>query len=240
MNNNLLSIVIPAYREELRLPRTVHKLFNYLNTVPDLPFEVVIVVEPSPDKTFEVAQSLSQTYPNIKILENEVPLGKGGSVRKGLLESKGEFTCFMDADGATDFSFLYKSYQKMKSKNVKVIIASRALKDSVIKNKQPFSRQVMGKTYRLLTRFYLGLPYQDTQCGCKIFHRSVIPFLFEEISEQGFSFDLEILLKAKVKHIDVLEMGCIWEDIDGSKVNKFKDSYHMLTSLYKLKRNYKK
>lgn len=238
MKSPMLSIIIPAYNEEKRLPSTMEKLVEFTNLY-TIPIEVIIVVEPSPDKTLEVAKEWEDKLKYVKVIENEKRLGKGGTVRKGVLQSTGKYVSFMDADGATHLSFLAESYNILEKKEYDIVIASRSLKDSQLIHKQPPFRQFIGFIFRKITQTFLGLPYNDTQCGCKIFDRHTVNKLFDEVIEEGFAFDVELLIKAKKYQYTVLEKPCIWEDMEGSTVNPFVDGMNMLKAIVRIKKHYR-
>jgi dolichyl-phosphate beta-glucosyltransferase len=235
VNNVLLSIVIPCYQEEKRLPDTLNSLLQFLDAC-SMPFEIILVVEPSKDKTLEVANTYKNKRDEIRIIENEKRLGKGGTVQKGMLQSRGNFAMFMDADGSTDYHFILSSLSIFKSDpSYKAVIASRYLKDSVIAMKQTLLRQLLSYSFRSFVRIFLSLPYHDTQCGCKMFEQSAIQSIFENINEKGFAFDIEILLKAEKNQLKVKEIPCKWTDHAGSTVRPVKDGLKMLKSVLRLK-----
>jgi dolichyl-phosphate beta-glucosyltransferase len=234
-----ISIVIPAYREAKRLPYTMKKIQDFINQSPLL-FEIIIVVEKSPDNTLEIVQEWKNKIKEIIIIVNEQKLGKGASVQKGMLAASGQCIGFIDADGSTELPFIKQAYDLIIHKKYYGVIASRSLEGSVINNKQNFLRVLLGNIYRKFTQYISQLPYKDTQCGCKFFHSSIVNILFESILEKGFAFDVEILIKAKKNNISIKELACVWEDKENSTVNTFIDGLIMLKAIFKLKKFYSK
>ncbi|MFE8700908.1 glycosyltransferase [Cytobacillus sp. FJAT-54145] len=233
MPSPFLSLIIPCYREAERLPSTIKSLLSWKETFPHS-LEVILVIEPSPDETLDVARSLANTHEWMTVIENEQRLGKGGTVAHGMKQANGEWRAFCDADGATDFSFFTQVFSQTPLPSI--IIASRAHPQSQLIPKQPFFRQLTGLLFRYATRLITHLPYPDTQCGCKVFHHTLVPILFEPLQEQGFAMDVELLLKARRLQEPVLELPCIWRDQPGSTVHPIQDGLRMLTTLIRLRK----
>jgi len=181
-----ISVVIPAYNEEKRIGRTLKAIQKYLDKKKH-DYEIIVVDDGSNDKTIEVAKSFSSKNKRIKILKNKENRGKGYSVKTGMLAAKKKYVLFSDADLSTPIEELEK-FSKFKEK-YDIIIASRALKQSNIKESQPFYRVLMGKTFNLIVNLVLFLGIHDTQCGFKLFSRKSAQEIFKKQTFERFSFD---------------------------------------------------
>lgn len=237
-----LSIIVPCYNEEKRLPETMHRLSTWakVHSGP-MRIQLILVIEPSSDRTLATAESLMPlllgSFYSVVLTENEIRLGKGGTIERGVALAEGYFVSFMDADGSTDFSFFPEAVKEIQNGR-DIVIASRHMHDSLILRKQPFIRTLPGGVFRILARMLLKLPYRDTQCGCKMFRRSAIGTLFP-IAERGFAFDLELLMKALRQRLSVSELPCIWSDKEGSTVH-LKDAFSMFLALLRLRFSFAK
>lgn len=232
MKKNQISLVIPCLNEAKRLPYTL-ELIEEFNEKYKLIKELILVIEPSADGTLDFAKRYASNHSFVKIIENEHRLGKGGSVRKGMLNAENAYIAFTDADGSVHLDFLYEATTYLNEK-FDIVIASRSLKNSKALKRRPLNRIILGKFFSSLVKKTFKMKIEDTQCGCKMFKKEIVPSLFKKLGEKGFAFDLEILLKANNRKYKIKEIGCIWEDKEGSTVNPLKDSINIIKSLYRL------
>jgi dolichyl-phosphate beta-glucosyltransferase len=227
-----LSIVIPVYNEEKRIGDTLRKIAEFLGTK-DFPWEIVIVDDGCKDHTIDLATEILKRM-NYRILTNQRNLGKGASIRKGMLAAQGEIRLFTDADLSTPVEEMDKLIIPLKEE-YDVSFGSRALKESVLLKRQPFHRELMGRIFNLLVQF-LHLPgIKDTQCGFKMFSAKAAEAIFQRQKMKGFCFDVEILVIARKLGYKMKEIPVRWIDSPQSKVNPLKDSLKMLWDLIKLK-----
>lgn len=209
-----ISIIIPAFNEEKRLPSTLTAVKNYLAASSWEFAEVLVVDDGSRDATVEVAEAAG-----ISVLRNPGNRGKGYSVRHGMLRAKGDWILFTDADLSAPIEELEKLWSAVERDGAPCAIGSRALDRSLIGVHQSPFREGMGRVFNLLMRMETGLPFQDTQCGFKLFETAAAREIFGRQRLDGFGFDVEVLFIAKRLGYRVLEVPVRWNDVAGTKVN---------------------
>lgn len=235
-----LTIVIPAYKEAARLPRSVQRMKDFFEVFP-FPVEIMIRIEKSPDNTVEVTQQAVGDSPIFKVFPHPVQRGKGYAVKQGMLEANGAYILFMDADLSTPlpevFNILARAY---KNQNVDVFIGDRQHKESDVVQKQSFRRQVIGSVFRFITTTTLstvGLKgICDTQCGFKMFSAPAAKRVFNLIETNGFAFDVEALMLSSRLGFEVLPIPIQWVDDARSTVNPIVDAPKMLIDTIKMHR----
>ncbi len=228
-----LSIIIPAYNEETRLPATLEQIFTFLQSQPYIS-EVLVIENGSRDRTLQVAQAYAQTQPTLKVIHNP-ERGKGLAVRRGMLEARGEYRFMCDADLSMPASEINRFFPPL-LENASVAIASREVAGAVRYN-EPAYRHFIGRGYNLLIR-WLALPnLQDTQCGFKCFRGEAAEQLFAKQTLTGWSFDVEILFIARRLGHKIVEVPIPWYYNAESKINVFKDSLRMGMDLLKIRIN---
>lgn len=210
-----ISIIIPAYNEEQRLPRTLKTVGAYLASTPWAFAEVVVVDDGSRDGTVEAAESAGG---RVRVLRNPGNRGKGYSVRHGMLEARGEWALFTDADLSAPIEELDKLWQAAEQGGAQVAIGSRAVNRSLIGVHQPFFREAMGRFFNLVARAATGLPFRDTQCGFKLFETRAAREIFSRQKLDRFGFDVEILFIAQRLGYRAIEVPVRWNDVAGTKV----------------------
>lgn len=212
-----LSIIIPAYNEEKRLPETLKKVREYLNNQ-KYEWEVIVVNDGSTDSTPRVASGLIKDWAGFRLINNKNNQGKGAVVRQGMLEAKGDWRLFMDADNSTDISEVEKLLPF--KDEFEVIIGSRYLNKNSIKIKQPFMRRIVSRLGNLLVRLLLGIRSADTQCGFKLFSATAAEEIFPLQQIERWGFDMEILAITIKKGYKIKEIPVDWYDAEGSQVKK--------------------
>ena len=213
-----LSIVIPAYDEEKRLPGTLERVTGYLKGGTWKFSEVLVVDDGSRDGTVRVAEEFRARVPSVRVLRNPGNQGKGYSVRHGMMEAKGEWMLFTDADLSTPIEELEKLWTAVQEARAQVAIASRALDRSLIGVHQPFLRESGGKLFNLAARVVTGLPFWDTQCGFKLFEANAAREIFRRQRLERFGFDVEVLFIARKLGYSTIEVPVRWNDVAGTKV----------------------
>lgn len=230
-----LSIIIPAYNEENRLPHTLEQVFAFLEGESYLA-EVIVVENGSSDKTLTLAQELTAKYPNLRVLHNE-EAGKGLAIQRGMLEAEGKYRIFCDAD----LSMPIEEIRRFIPPNLDtdIVIASREVKGAV-RYDEPEFRHFTGRIFNLLIRI-LALPkLHDTQCGFKGFRAEIAEDLFKYQSIEGWAFDVEILCIARMRGYKITEIPVPWYYNDESKISVLRDSFRMFFDLLKIRRNARK
>lgn len=216
-----LSIVIPAYNEEKRLPATLNRLRCYFAQAHWDFSEIVVVDDGSRDATVRVVQGLEPAGPPIRVLRNPGNRGKGYSVRNGVQKAKGDWTLVTDADLSTPIEELEKLWSAARDTGAQVVIGSRALDRSLIGVHQPWLRESAGKLFNAAARMITGLPFKDTQCGFKLFATSAAREIFRRQHIERFGFDVEALFIARRLGYSILEVPVHWNDVAGTKVSAF-------------------
>lgn len=211
-----ISIIIPAFNEEKRLPTTLTKVRAYLCRSSWEFAEVIVVDDGSRDHTVEIAEAAG-----VRVLRNPGNRGKGYSVRSGMMEAKGEWALFSDADLSAPIEELDTLWRAVECEGVSCAIGSRAVDRSLIGVHQPVFREGMGRVFNLLMRLETGLPFRDTQCGFKLFEAAAAREIFRRQCLDGFGFDVEVLFIAKRLGYRTLEVPVRWNDMVGSKVSMF-------------------
>ncbi len=213
-----LSIVIPAYNEERRLPATLDVIFTWLNTSPYRDAEVLVVDDGSTDSTAAVVESRAATEPRLLLLQNPGNRGKGFAIRHGMLQAKGDWILFSDADLSAPIDELPKLRAAAQQQGAAIAIGSRALDRSLIGVHQSQWREMSGIFFNRIMRLITGLPFADTQCGFKLFRRDAARRVFPLQRLDGFSFDVEDLFVAHTLGIPTIEVPVRWNNVEGTKV----------------------
>ena len=214
-----LSIVIPAYNEEKRLPATLDRVLAFLAARPWTFSEVIVVDDGSRDGTGAQVESYSATRRPIRLLRNPGNRGKGYSVRHGMTEARGDWTLFSDADLSTPIEEFDKLLDAARDAGAEVAIGSRALDRSLISVRQPVVRECSGRFFNVVMRAATGLPFRDTQCGFKLFAGPARREIFRRQRLDGFGFDVEALFIARRLGFPVVEVPVRWADVEGTKVS---------------------
>ena len=214
-----LSIVIPAYNEERRLPATLERIASYFASGGWEFKEVLVIDDGSRDRTAEVVQDFSARQPIVRLLRNPGNHGKGYSVRHGMLAAQGQWALFSDADLSSPIEELDKLWSAAAEAHAQVAIGSRALDRSLIGVHQPLFRETAGKLFNLSVRVITGLPFWDTQCGFKLFETSAAHEIFRRQRLERFGFDVEVLFIARKLGYSAIEVPVRWNDVAGTKVS---------------------
>lgn len=222
---NSLSVVIPSYNEEKRLPPTLERVAEYLRLDPGRRSEILVVNDGSSDRTAEIAREMSGTIEagnlSMRVLENPGNRGKGYSVRHGAAESRCDWVLFTDADLSAPIEECDKLLAAVIDGSHEAAIGSRALDRSLVGVHQPFFRELMGRAFNLAVRVTTGLPFADTQCGFKLFSARAAHDIFPKQRLERFGFDVEILFLARKYGFKVAEVPVRWNDVEGTKVAAF-------------------
>lgn len=227
-----LSIIIPAYNEGDRLPKSLLTILDYLSQhAPEA--ELIVVDDGSRDKTAATARQVlaDSALVRTSVISYQSNLGKGRAVRLGLLASRGDIALFSDADLSTPITELPKLVDPIANDECDVSFGSRALDRSLIGVHQRWRREQAGRIFNLVVRLATGLPFWDTQCGFKAFRMSVCRPLIEGATIDRFGFDVELLYLAYRAGLRLREVPVRWDHYEGSKVNVMSDSFKMLSEV---------
>ena len=225
-----LSIVIPAFNEEHRLPKAIEQIGSYLSAR-SLRAEIIVVDDGSSDATPKLIERYRGKYPGLRLISNATNRGKGFSVRHGVLEARGEIVLFTDADLSTPIEEADKLLVALHEQGCDVAIGSRGMDSSLIEVHQSVFREQAGNLFNLLVRWIAGLEFSDTQCGFKAFRREPARIIFEQQRIERFGFDPEILFLAKRHGLRVAEIPVRWSHDSATKVNVVGDGIRMFLEL---------
>jgi dolichyl-phosphate beta-glucosyltransferase len=213
-----LSIVIPAYNEERRLPPTLAAVRAYLDARAYPDAEIIVVDDGSRDGTAALVEVATRQDPRVHLLRNPGNRGKGYSIRHGMLEARCDWILFSDADLSAPIEELDKLLQAAAERGAQVAIGSRALDRSLIGVHQSHLRELIGILLNRVMRVVTGLRFADTQCGFKLYRRDAARLIFRRQQLDGFSFDVEDLFIARVLGILATEVAVRWNNVEGTKV----------------------
>ncbi|XP_024968869.1 dolichyl-phosphate beta-glucosyltransferase-like isoform X2 [Cynara cardunculus var. scolymus] len=197
-----ISLIIPAYNEEYRLPAALDEALNYLQQRSkkdeSFSYEIIIIDDGSSDRTKRIAFDFvrKNKVDNVRVILQRKNQGKGEAIRKGMLHSRGELLLMLDADGATKVDDLEK-----------------------LENQRKWYRNFLMKGFHVIVLLAAGRGVRDTQCGFKMFSRAAARKLFTNIRLKRWCFDVELVYLCKYFHIPILEISVNWSEIPGSKVN---------------------
>ena len=229
-NRPFLSVVIPAYNEEHRLPPTFAVVKEYL-AQQRYASEIIVVDNASADRTAEVARKAG-----VEVLE-ERRRGKGAAVRTGMLAARGEYVLFSDADLSTPIAEVEKLLEAIR-RGHEVAIGSRALPESNITVHQPWYRELVGRMGNLLVRIVAVRGIADTQCGFKLYPRQVAQRLFGAQRMTGIAFDMEMLFLAQRLGLRIAEVPVTWVDNPDTRFSRVRDSLDALKDLVRIRWNW--
>ena len=229
-----LSVVIPAYNEERRLPRTLDRVLRYLREKHPSG-EVIVVDDGSTDGTARVVREIEKTASELRLVSRGRNRGKGFSVREGMLEARGRRALFTDADLSAPIEEAEKLLAALDQ--AEVAIGSRAVDRSLIEIHQSFLREMAGILFNKIVRLFTGLPFEDTQCGFKAFRMERARIVFEQQRIEDFGFDPEILFLAQRHGLRAVEFPFRWAHDPGTKVHVLRDSLRMLLDLLLIRWN---
>jgi dolichyl-phosphate beta-glucosyltransferase len=227
-----VSIIIPAYNEAKRIGKTLETIKKFLSDKP-YSWEIILVDDGSSDFTISTARSKIADS-RLRILKNPRNLGKGASIRNGMMSAKGRYLLFSDADLSTPIEEL-DNLLGYCEKGYDVAIGSRALKESQLIVRQPWYREMMGRIFNVFVRLIVVKGIKDTQCGFKMFSRRAGREIFPRQQLKGFAFDVELLLLAQKSGYKIKEVPVKWINSPSTKVSALKDSAKMFLDLIKLR-----
>jgi len=229
-----LSIIVPSFNEEERLPGSLDKIAAYIrDRRPNT--EVIVVDDGSTDKTAALAEGYREKIPNLRVLSNGINRGKGFSVRHGSLEARGNVILFTDADLSSPIEEGEKLLAALAAHDV--AIGSRAVDRSLIEVHQSVFREFAGIVFNRIVRIILRLPFVDTQCGFKAFRRERCRIIFEQQTIERFGFDPELLYLARHHGLSTVEVPVRWAHSPATKVSMLTDSVQMFLDVFVIRWN---
>lgn len=229
-----LSIVIPSFNEELRLPVTLADISSYIRASKRAT-EVIVVDDGSTDRTADIASSFRGEIQRLSVIRNDQNRGKGYSVRRGMLEARGRIVLFTDADLSAPIDEADKLIAALADHDV--AIGSRALNRKLISVRQSVFRENAGIIFNLIVRAILRLPFVDTQCGFKAFRRERCQIIFQQQRIERFGFDPELLYLARHHGLRSIEIPVRWAHSPATKVSMLRDSLQMFLDVFIIRWN---
>jgi glycosyltransferase involved in cell wall biosynthesis len=233
LKSPFLSIIIPAYNEENRLPHALGQVFAFVEQQ-SYAAEVLVVENGSTDGTLQLAQQYTQDYPNLRVF-HEPGRGKGLAVRRGMAEARGEYRFVCDVDLSMPVEEI-SHFLPPALTDFDIAIASREAPGAVRYN-EPYYRHLTGRVFNCLIRLLVLPGIQDTQCGFKCFRAAVAKDVFRYQMLTGWSFDVEILYIARRRGYRIAEVPIRWHYSPESKIHILRDSWRMFLDLLVIRQN---
>jgi dolichyl-phosphate beta-glucosyltransferase len=233
-----ISIIIPAFEEGSKIEKDIILADNFLNEN-KYHGEIIIVDDGSSDDTLQLALNIKSKLSNeLIVLRNKKNLGKGGAVRKGILNSKGNFVLYQDAGATVPMQNALAGIKLLKNNTCDIAIGSRKLHTSKILKQQEFDRAIISKGFRFLMRllFKQITPFTDTQCGFKIYRGDIARNIYAGASINGFMFEIEILLRALKNKYIVTEFPVEWRCDRDSRISLLKSPWQVVSDIIKIKK----
>jgi dolichyl-phosphate beta-glucosyltransferase len=229
-----LSIIIPAYNEESRLPATLEQIASYIASS-GRETEVLVVDDGSKDSTAAVAEYFQIKIPSLRVVLNGVNRGKGYSVRHGIQEARGRVALFTDADLSAPIGEADKLLAALDKYDI--AIGSRAMDRSLISVHESVFREFAGIIFNKIVQLILRLPFVDTQCGFKAFVRERCGIIFKQQTIERFGFDPELLYLARHHGLHTVEIPVRWGHSPATKISMLRDSIQMFLEVFSIRWN---
>ena len=220
------TIIIPAYNEAARISRLLAQMAGAEG-------EIIFVCE-GDDATPDLIGEFARQHPGVCIRcdRRNGRLGKGGALREGIRQARGEFVGYMDADASTSFAQVLALFPILDGADV--VIGSRWIRGSVLERQQGAVRRLESRVFNGIIRLLFGMPYKDTQCGAKVFKKAAIDAVMAHMVSTGFEFDVELLWRIRNAGFRILEHPIAWQDMGDSRVTAG-DAGRMLYGLVRLR-----
>jgi dolichyl-phosphate beta-glucosyltransferase len=228
-----LSIVVPAFNEETRLPGSLQAIVDFVDHK-TYGVEVLVVDNNSGDRTGQIIEEYAKRFPFVRGIV-ELTQGKGAAVRSGVLAARGEYRFICDADLSMPIEEVDK-FLPPQLEGYDIAIASREAPGAV-RYGEPWYRHLMGRVFNTIVRLFAVPSLQDTQCGFKMFRAEVAENLFPLQTMDGWSFDVEILYAARRWGYTIVEVPINWYYKDNTRIHPIHDSFDMFAEVFKIRRN---
>lgn len=228
-----LSIVVPCYNEEQRLPRTLEQIERYLHRR-GLDYELILVDDGSTDGTRQIMDAAAERNPAVRVEALPRNRGKGRALAEGVNAARGDEVLVTDADLSTPIEELEKLEAALAA-GAGVAFGSRAIKGSRVELSQPIYRVLMGKGFNLIVQLVLLPGIWDTQCGFKLFRAEVAHRVFANLTTDGFGYDPEVLYSAKRSGVRLAEVPVVWRNSPETKVMAVRSSLDMFKHVLRIR-----
>jgi dolichyl-phosphate beta-glucosyltransferase len=228
-----LSVIVPAYNEETRMRSSLQAIEDYLRGL-GRSYEILPVNDGSTDGTLSAMREYAAGSDSVRVITYERNAGKGCAVRRGMMESRGEFGMFTDTDLSAPIDELPKLFLAIEQGN-DIAIGSRAVRGSVRIKHQPFYRELGGKGLNLVIRALAVPGIHDTQCGFKLFKGELARRIFSRCFLDGWGFDVEVLYLARRLGYRIAEVPVVWSHAEGSKIHPFRAGLQVIRDLIRIR-----
>lgn len=226
-----ISVMIPVWNEEKRLASCIDSLLEYGSKNLDGNMEIIVCADGCTDETVNIANSYARRYPNVKLAEWPDRLGKGGGILNGVKMVDGDVVVITDVDLSASPEEIQKLVSPINSGKADFVVGSRSLAGSTITKKAPIHRIFLGRAFNFLFRMFFHADFHDTQCGFKAIKTGVLIKLCDDLTIEGYAFDIDLIVKALRHGYRVVEVSIVWGYKTGSKVDSLRQSYEMARSL---------
>lgn len=245
MENKIhLSVVIPSYNEEKRITATLLDLDKYFSEQ-DYTYEIIVVNDGSKDNTATVVNKTGELIKNLRLIDNKENHGKGYVTRQGMLEAKGEYCMYIDADNAISINQIENLWPH--TKDYDVVIGSIEVRGAKIEENAGWYRRLFGKLSKYLIRIVAGIwEIKDTQRAFKIFRADTVKNIYSRLKINRWLFDVEVLVIAKKLGYTIKEVPVTWINPGGGTLtlksyirslgDLVKIKYNLITNKYGLKK----
>jgi glycosyltransferase involved in cell wall biosynthesis len=230
----VLSVVIPVRNGVPLLERTLERVLEFLEDEVD--GELIIVSDGCTDDPSSFMAPWLEKEDRLRFERLDRHRGKGAAIRRGVLSARGDMIAYLDADLSAAPQMLIPLLRSVED-GADLACGSRHLPGSTIDVPQGILRVILGSLFRRVVQLVTGLPVKDTQCGCKVFRSEKLIPIFDQLQEEGFAFDIEILLAARRHGLVIEELPVVWSDHPRSSLRPIRDGIRMLGALIRLVRH---
>jgi dolichyl-phosphate beta-glucosyltransferase len=232
-----LSVIVPAYNEAERLPKTLKRFNEYLSST-GFTYEILVALDGPSDRTREVLREMRREIPHLKVIDRPLNHGKGFTVKEGMLRAAGRIRLFTDADNSTDIAH-FENMQPLFDDGYEVVIASRNSKDAPGAEEavpQTWYKRWTGRIGNLIVQLLAVPGIWDTQCGFKAFRAEVAERIFSNTKIEGWGFDIEVLALARAFKYKIGIIPAHWVNDPRSHVQWF-DYFRVLGDTLRVRAN---
>ncbi len=226
-----LSIVIPAYNEARKIGADIHAAAEFLRRR-GIAGEIIVVDSGSSDDTASIARGLSPQFPELHVLSYMPNRGKGHAVKHGMLQAKGRNILFADAGLCVPYDVATIPLVMLDLNMCDLAHGSRRMRGQILRV-QPLYRRIGSRVFKFVVHAFMGVPlyFSDTQCGFKAYRRDVAYALYSEMFTDGFTFDVELILRALRKGYRILEFPVIWTNDPDTRLRPVRASLRIVREL---------
>ena len=230
-----LSVIIPAYNEEKRLPRTLEKVFKHLQENFSGSYEVLVANDGSSDQIADSIEQARENYPGLRLLDYQINRGRGAVCKDAAREALGSFILIIDSDCSTDEKFITPFYNYLVNHSeVDILTGSRDVAGARILTPQPFFRIFLNKVFLLMAKILFGWPMHDRVNGFKMFRREAALDIYPHQTETSFFAEAELIYIAERRGWEVRELPIDWTDDRDSKVRPVREAWRSFWGMFKI------